>query len=257
MGTDIHILAEVFDPMKRRWVPAREPVKARWGDEGETEYPQEYDGRNYNLFAILADVRNGRGFAGVQIGEGFNPISEPRGLPADLCDEYAATARREDSDEDETVATAAPRADLGDHSQTWLSLAELLAFDWTQRSKCCGWVPWPVFVRWMAKVGDETDPVDIEPETYSGGVSGPNIRHLTSDEALARYKALTPDQRYAFFREKPDAFSTGDYVQVWWIVTYAAEASRFWAKAVLPLLSLANKRGLRHDQARFVMGFDS
>ena len=37
--------------------------------------------RDYNSFAVLGDVRNGLGFAGVKTGEGFNYITARRGLP--------------------------------------------------------------------------------------------------------------------------------------------------------------------------------
>lgn len=61
--------------------------------------------RNYWRFSFLASVRNS-----------FNivPISEPRGLPADVSREIAAECERQEGD---AVA------------QSWLSLEELLAFD--------------------------------------------------------------------------------------------------------------------------------
>ena len=43
-----------------------------------------YIPRNYLLFSVLADVRNGTGFAGVITYKPVVPISEPRGLPDDL-----------------------------------------------------------------------------------------------------------------------------------------------------------------------------
>jgi hypothetical protein len=58
MGTDIHIAVERFDGVRWRFT----------GREVDCV-------RCYNLFAILADVRN---------GEGFVPISLPRGFPHDM-----------------------------------------------------------------------------------------------------------------------------------------------------------------------------
>ena len=46
------------------------------------------------LFAILAGVRNGYGFAGCDTGDGFRPIAPPRGLPGDVSPEVAEEARR-------------------------------------------------------------------------------------------------------------------------------------------------------------------
>lgn len=66
-----------------------------------------FDWRDYSLFAFLAGVRN---YSGV------DPISEPRGLPGDLSDEVA-----EEWDDG-----------FNYHSASWLSLEELLAFDYDQ-----------------------------------------------------------------------------------------------------------------------------
>ena len=40
------------------------------------------------MFSILADVRNGYGFAGIKTGDGFIPMSDPRGVPEDASEEY-------------------------------------------------------------------------------------------------------------------------------------------------------------------------
>ena len=64
--------------------------------------PEPFGDRNYSVFAFLAGVRN---YSEVP------PISEPRGLPDDIDD---------DGDGDY----------FGDHSYSWLSLDELLKFDY-------------------------------------------------------------------------------------------------------------------------------
>ena len=102
MGTDIHIVAEVF--RDGRWHLA------------DVDVP---DGRNYWAFAVLADVRNGYGFAGSDTGEPLKPISEPRGLPDDLSLELRAPPENEEVD----------TPWLGDHSFSWVTLEELLAYD--------------------------------------------------------------------------------------------------------------------------------
>jgi hypothetical protein len=102
MGTDIHIVAEVF--RDGAWHLA------------DVDVP---DGRNYWAFAVLAGVRNGYGFAGADRGDPLIPISEPRGLPEDLSLELRAPP------EDEAVDIPW----LGDHSFSWVTLEELLAYD--------------------------------------------------------------------------------------------------------------------------------
>jgi hypothetical protein len=67
--------------------------------------------RDYDLFAILADVRNGYGFGGFGSGEAVEPMSSGRGLPGDISPE------------------AKTQACTGDHSATWVSLLEILNYD--------------------------------------------------------------------------------------------------------------------------------
>ena len=94
MGCDIHMFAEV--KIKRRdnkteWMTVGKVFKdhyyksnqptymTTYGDEkSESAYEwnnklsmHPYDSRNYDVFAILADVRNGYGFAGTDTGDDF------------------------------------------------------------------------------------------------------------------------------------------------------------------------------------------
>jgi hypothetical protein len=62
-----------------------------------------FDWRQYGMYGFLANVRN---YSAVP------PISEPRGLP------------------DDVVLTDDREFFLGDHSHSWLSVEELLAFDY-------------------------------------------------------------------------------------------------------------------------------
>jgi hypothetical protein len=86
-----------------RWVSAD-----RWEFEGG-EWHLSWDlygERNYQMFALLADVRNG----GL-----IDPISEPRGIPDDASAGYLYKARQWDMD---------------GHSHTYYTLQELLEVDW-------------------------------------------------------------------------------------------------------------------------------
>lgn len=103
MGADIHGVVQT------RW--ARNPAgQERWRSVMEIE-----GGRNYALFAALANVRN--------YGD-ITPISEPRGLPEDF-----------ETDGDEVkLAYSDGKVWMGDHSYTWLTLEELLDWDgWDQK----------------------------------------------------------------------------------------------------------------------------
>ena len=86
-----------------RWVSAD-----RWELEGGEWYLSWdlYGERNYQMFALLADVRNG----GL-----IDPISEPRGIPDDASAGYLYKVNQWDMD---------------GHSHTYYTLQELLEVDW-------------------------------------------------------------------------------------------------------------------------------
>jgi hypothetical protein len=93
MGCDIHIFAEV--KIEGKWEVVKEKVFKGYQDEPTSE---PFGFRSYDTFAILANVRNGRGFAGVKTGEGFIPISEPKGLPDDVSEKVKGSAEHWDLD---------------------------------------------------------------------------------------------------------------------------------------------------------------
>ena len=97
MGCDIHSRAE------------RKNADGKW-EVIPGIHP--FDGRSYGMYGFLAGVRN---YSAV------TPIAEARGIPEDA-------PRPNTSDEDEFGGIH----DLGDHSFSWLSVAELRAFDYNQ-----------------------------------------------------------------------------------------------------------------------------
>lgn len=112
MGCDIHIYAEV----KR---------DGKW-QRAEVAVPDE---RNYWTFSLMADVRNGYGFAGSPTGKAVTPIAQPRGLPEDC----ATSDSDGDIDYDEPGYVW-----LGDHSHSWLTLRELQSVDLDAPITQCG-----------------------------------------------------------------------------------------------------------------------
>src|SRR5690242_3218591 len=98
MGCDIHPYAEVL-------------TDSGWR-KADVNVPSD---RNYWAFSVMADVRNGSGFAGCDTGKPVEPISKPRGLPADT-----SIADTDADFEDPAYIW------LGDHSHSWLLLSELM-----------------------------------------------------------------------------------------------------------------------------------
>lgn len=115
MGCDIHALIE------RRTNPWGDYVE--WLDSGDPDI-----GRDYEMFGVLAGVRN---YAEAP------PVAEPRGLPAFKgWGEYSDGERyiRWDHESDEekpcrAMEQMAERYGQDGHSHSWLTLAEIKAYD--------------------------------------------------------------------------------------------------------------------------------
>lgn len=87
-----------------RWVSADS-----WSKYDSWQADELYTGRNYYLFSILADVRNGSG--------DVEPIDYPRGIPDDASSGYKYAVDRWDGD---------------GHSHSYFILDELINFDWSK-----------------------------------------------------------------------------------------------------------------------------
>lgn len=235
MGCDIHLYVEKKQP-DGRWQAQGEFERERDEDGGWLSHVGRrlYTGRNYNLFAILANVRNGRGFAGIKTGEGFNPISEPRGVPDDASSDYKAIVEQWGED---------------GHSHSHHTLRQLLDFDWTQVTTCQGWCDMAEYLPWAAR-GHKRE----GPREYCGCVNGRGIKHLNEEEAaelVKQFNELNWDDRKAFIRQHPNK-----YALAVWQPTYYDAAGSFISDTIPELLKLAGgTAGL--DDVRIVFFFDN
>lgn len=158
MGCDVHMYMEVRDK-EQCWheVSRQTVVHDPLGDSQRIVNEYWYPGRNYDEFAILADVRNGYGFAGVDTGDGYVPLAKPKGLPDDV-----SLSIRERSDS----------WDIDGHSHSFLTLKELIADEdyWSQTTKKRGIV--------TNKQAEEFYGQGKLPDSWSGGMSPwPNDTH--------------------------------------------------------------------------------
>lgn len=188
MGCDIHLYVETRHA-DGTWKTADKWKSDEYDEDSNVltvDYKDQfYSDRNYNLFSILADVRNGSGFAGVKTGEGFNVIAPPRGVPADACPEYLAYQKE---------------YGCGGHSHGYLTVAEIMAFDWTQTTMLCGWVSPTSWARWR----DYGSPDD-----WCGEVGGRDVRHFDASDFEAAWQKLRaereyPETRYAYAHLNPN-----------------------------------------------------
>jgi len=205
MGADIHAVAQKKTP------------------SGFEDVPTEWDRRrHYFLFAWLAGVRNGYGFAGVVTHAPITPVSEPRGLPDDflIIEDHSHPCRKEiapgfyaQEHWDDSVGLW-----LGDHSHSWLSFDEIIsaAPPITWRT---GMIDRVTFDGW-----DGISP----PEEWCSDVFGQGVR-------VADNPACVTDE--------------DTYVRVCWRTTAANEIDYF-------LTEIRRLKEL-HGDGRIVFGFDN
>lgn len=140
MGCDIHGYCEIYENGK--WEMAG-------GFNNKYSSDEPYEGRNYNLFSLLANVRN---------SGNITPISLPRGVPKDASESYQRIVEECGSD---------------GHSHSFLMLDELLLVDHDKLIEKKGIIGEKTYRE--AKKG-------VVPTSYCGGSSGPNLYVLTNDE---------------------------------------------------------------------------
>jgi hypothetical protein len=272
MGCDIHFHLERYNEKTAKWQEIPGPVRKCWSCEGAGHHiarggekqgedikcywckgtgkkrEEWYEGRNYNLFAMLADVRNGRGFAGIKTGEGFTPIAGPKGLPPDVSGK---------------IQKASDEYGCDGHSHSWHTLQQLLDYDWEgQTTTLQGVISIGDYAHWKLLCADTGK--QVAPRSYSGGIFGQNI--VTTEPFLADSLLKSGDVK-VLWDEPPtgplDHFRSDSkdgnqyYVRVSWDETYREAAGEyFFTEVIEPLKAFAKKYG-GNDKLRIVFWFDN
>lgn len=131
MWCDIHLTVEKYNKKlsKREVLP--DTIEYDWNwyyDENEKKLPEwlrELRHRSYNNFSILAWVRNGYWFAGVQTWVWFEPIQEDRWIPEDVSPIVKEWVKSREWDW---------------HSHGWLTIKEILDYDFDKETKTVGYL---------------------------------------------------------------------------------------------------------------------
>lgn len=226
MGCDIHVVFQAKT------------------DNGWVDIPHEYEERrHYQLFAILAGVRNGIGFAGVPTGTAVAPISKPRGVPDDfvLVHDPETLADYDGTPHFDPLSHPVPSAEcmspwrrkyaeddglfvwMGDHSHSWLTADEILGYSFPEVVQC-GVISRAEFAMW-----DGT-----KPESYSGDIWGQGVKVIDANE------------------DKDIAAMAGDeytHVRVYWHQSTLDEVKYF--------VDEVQRLKDEHGNVRMVFGFDS
>lgn len=160
MDTDIHMVAEIRK--NGIWKTMLDNIFTEYKNTSfETETCVPYSYRTYDVFAILADVRNGTGFAGVKTGERFNVISKLKGYPKDM---------------NETSKTFVGDEWGGHHSASYLTLKEIFDFDWDQLHRGYGCLTEIEY--------KESIMQGKHPECWCGDASGPDLITLSEENMV-------------------------------------------------------------------------
>jgi hypothetical protein len=217
MGCDIHYLVQT----KRE--------NGEWKNEGIPEDASFY-GRNYELFAILASVRN---------YYGIKPICTPKGLPLDLSEE--------DRENLEDIYT-------GDaHSFSYYSLKDIKEYDWDQIVTLTGIVKIDAYRNWMkqGKIGD--------PEAYSKVIFGPLVLHISND-SMENIITSTEDEgkeiSETIFKCKSWPRNIVFCTNIRWDSTCKELCPTFYNNTIPALQKLSDKYG-GPENVRIVFSFDN
>lgn len=236
MGCDIHVFCEKrvfkYDDVEKKngiWVSAdkwtRNDYQVLYPEGGERKWEVNYKdslyyNRNYDVFAMLADVRNGYGFAGIDTGDGFEPMFSPRGIPNDACEEIKSEVEIWDCD---------------GHSHSYVTLQEIL--DYCKKAK-------KMFTSRRGYVSAEEYKGFIKngfPNRWSGMVSGGKIEGVSNE------------QMQSYIDGELEMRDKIPYTKIEWKLSYM-DSFKWFAKVVTPKMKAISENP--HD-VRLVFWFDN
>lgn len=247
MGCDIHSIVEVkqngvWKVNRKRVFPnpyyckdeKSKPKEQQWALALNPMETSPNDRRNYDWFAILANVRNGRGFAGVRTGEGFAVIAEPRGIPDDATPKWLKIV--EDW-----------RGDM--HSHSYLYIQDFNNFDWNQVTMKTGVITMDEYR--LLRFNHEA------PNSWCGAISGDNC--ITVDEQLAdqiiagEVLELTRTNFWDRSTSTKPVKEWSIYVEYNWPVIY----SEWFKYEIENIIEPMRKLAAEYEDVRLVFGFDN
>lgn len=238
MGCDIHLYVErrvngVWESADM-WI-----IEPDYGDD-IVEVPYEskfYKGRNYHLFAVLADVRNYLDLPS---------ISNPRGLPDDITE----NPRRISDSEPEFF-----------HTRSWLTLAEIFEYDWTIKVPNRGLLSAFDFAIWMWAYPDKSHPPYPRQRVSYVDRKQPIQRIDEKDmidekEMVARFQQINPDYpNWASRKALEEVITTHfpDYFVICeWHDPLYDMTPEFWSHTIPRLVHLG-----KPEDVRIVFWFDN
>lgn len=199
-------------------------------------------GRNYDAFAILADVRNGSGLAGVRTGGGFNIISEPKVIPLDASDYFLWKAEQWNGD---------------GHSFSYLTVKELKEFDWTQVTEKTGLVSLlPGEYSFCKSYVEMKEDGEEIPKSYFGGGSGLEIPKEQADRLYEKLNGdYSEENLIKWFPPISSSHNKTINVRLNWNEDYKEAFSGYYEELLENIPSMYPEAA--DDEIRYVFFFDN
>jgi hypothetical protein len=194
----------------------------------EPYLPMIYQGNSLSLFSILADIDNGyylkfdlsesvfralgpgqsMGLAHkkFKVNDGFNVISPIKGLSEDCCKE---------------IKDEAEEWNMNGHHFSYLTLQEILDFDWDQKTRFYGYIT-------------------------------PEEQQRLLDEG-----DFWPKKESCWYSFEISKQRKSELIKYSWEVSYRDCCEEFWEETVEELKEIAKNEGLSDDNIRIVFWFDN
>lgn len=220
MGTDVYSIIEVKKDVfldKHPELSSSVEANQNWVQIPESPWKEE---RSYLLFSVLANVRNGYGFAGLARHVPLQPITNKRGIP----DDCSAKEYIEESW-------------WGNHSHTWILGSEFM--HWYNGDiislVCTGYITKLDFDKWDGN----------EPDFYVSDVGGFGVVLSDDVNSFTRACSTQLNDNLPLVSITPES----THVRVWWSKSVQTSVSNFYEEVVQPLMN-------HYGDFRLVMSFD-
>lgn len=260
MGADIHLyvekrvnpetLAHTEEGIKvvpspdgvGKWVSADKISRNKYYDaadpeDGEPEFTVSYDdryytGRNYQLFGLLAGVRD----------SSVTPIKSERGLPEDVSDFVKSESDAWDSD---------------GHSHSYFTLAELLEYDWIgAKTSQTGPVNARAFDAWRRHRIPPGEPGDRLAGIGSGTAKMTNEDMTQLIEEGRVETGYNRKEVETFLENGGTLLGENMITELTWEEPLRRSVDDF-LPTILELCQLAQREGLRNEDVRITFWFDN
>lgn len=228
MGRYVNVSIE-FKQKDGNWKPLKVPKK--YNKCGNPPALLDW-GKAYRELAILANIYNSQKLGHYDTGFLFNFVSDKRGLPEDISKEAWSACHNDDC------------------PGSWVTLQEILDFDWDQPGKIRAWVDFSHYEEWIRK-----RELCRWPSQWSylvGGVTLVTREEMDNiiKENIGEKRGEEYEQALGKAKEKYEDY----YCQIEWEPSHKEAASLLWNVFMPKMLSLGKKYG--YNNVRLIINLE-